>query len=207
MSFTIVTTLSPDYADAMELFIPSWFRNSGADEIVIHRIDEESWAKNIVRRTEVWVEEVLARQGAKLLFLDADCMVLGDLRDGFVHCPISVARWPRPNMGVVFVNTRSRVTNVGEWMRDTCAEIVAELESSTDPESGYSFDQIVWHRRLAWLGVGKLDENIWNYNRIGIDQWKKDLPAIKDDVKILHFKHHGKWPMDCVTYAKELFGE
>lgn len=206
MSFTIITTLSPSYAAAMDLFIPSWFRNSGADEIVIHQIDEGSWAKNILKRNELWIEEVMAR-GGKLLFLDADCMVVSDLWEGFRGKTFSLARWPVPNMGAVFLDLQAAPGWLLEWMAGVCDEISDELAISDDPESGYGFDQTVWHRQLAGIAehVHQLDETIWNYNRIGIDQWRKDLPAIKNEVKILHFKHHGAWPMDCVNYAKELF--
>lgn len=206
--FTIITALSPDYAKAMEYFIPSWFANSGADEIVIHRIDEGSWAKNAVRRGEIVLREVRGRSGSRVLMLDADCMVLGNLSGGFTDQPLAMARWPRPNIGVTFINLATDFP-VCDWLAEVVDATKQSLGVDTEPESGYCIDQRAWHLKLAEIEehVTKLDENVWNYNRLGLGQWRKDLPAIKDDVKILHFKYHGKWPVDCIDYAKELFSD
>ncbi len=209
MGFTIITTISPDFADAWRWFLPAWYANSGADEIVVHRIDEPSWAKNVMRGSEILADEIgrRAARREKVLALDADCLVLRDLSGGFSDTHhISVARWPSPNMGVAFFNTAMPLDWVA-WMGAGVDELRRALVASDDPEAGYSFDQPIWHRRLKQPGIQvcRLDEHEWNYNRTELDQWKKDLPTLRGTVRVVHFKHHGQWAQDKLDYLASLF--
>lgn len=212
MSFTIISTLSPGFARARRDFIPSWEANSGAKEIVIHEIDEGSWVKNIVRRAEIIRDELLlrARAGEKVLALDADCLVLRDLSEGFCDGRIiSVARWPNVNLGVVFFNLAVEF----KWRRFLCdtVEMIREEAAREDRKPTHECDQVVWRPRLHAMEslIYKLPEWEWNYNNFEFAQWEHELPKIRDLVRVIHIKGHGDWnyaKLDRkLDYARELW--
>ncbi len=195
MGFTIITTVSPDFERARRQFIPTWEANAGADDIVVHEIDEGSWVKNIVRRAEIIVAELITRlpRGEKVLALDADCIVTRDLSEGFSDDHrISVARWPNVNLGVVFFNLavehKWRV-----WLADTLREI--QEEGAKERKPTHECDQVVWRPRLHSMGdhVHKLAEWEWNYNTFDWTNFRHELPALKTLCRIVHFKGHGDW--------------
>ena len=211
MSFTIITTLSPEFERAHRDFIPTWYANSGADQIVVHPIDEGSWVGNIVKRAEILNIELIARlpRGEKVLALDADCLVLKNLEAGFLDDHImSVARWPNVNMGVVFFNLGVKFKWV-RWLLDTLAMI--KEEAKKDRKASHECDQVIWRPRLhahAQL-IYKLPEWEWNYNNFELHQWRHELPAIRDVAKVIHIKGHGDWQyaeLDAkLRLAKELW--
>jgi len=195
MSFTILTTLSPAFARAWRDFMPSWHANSGADEIVIRPIDEGSWQRNIVRRAEILCDELLARvpAGRKVLLLDADCLVLRDLSSGFSDRHIiSVARWPNVNLGVLFFNL-ALPFKWASWLRDTVAQI--QQEGAKPHRPTHELDQKIWRPRLQAMSsnILQLAEWEWNYNAFDLPNWQRELPAIRDVVRVLHIKGHGDW--------------
>ena len=199
MGFTIITTLSPEFERAKRDFIPTWHANSGADEIVVHPIDEGSWVRNIVRRSEIFRDELLERlpRGENVLVLDADCIVLRDLGEGFSdeHI-ISVARWPNVNMGVVFFNLAIPF-KWEHWLNDTVEKI--RIEAAGSRKATHECDQAVWRPRLHAMPdkIFKLPEWEWNYNNFDLPQWHYELPDLRDIVRVLHIKSHGNW-----LYAK-----
>lgn len=210
MSYVIISTISPDFESARDLFVPTWTANSGASEIVIHDIDAGSWAANIVARNQIIHDEVVARSatGQKVLSLDIDCLVIRDLYGGFsADHPISVSRWPEVQMGAAFFNT-SIDFPWAKWMGDTMA-MVREKCSYRDPRrDNRQHDQFVWKPRLWAIEkqVCKLGDWEWNYNFKEWHQWERDLPTLKDITKVLHVKGHGPpWPMDKIEFAKRLW--
>jgi hypothetical protein len=210
MSFTILTTISPDYAHAWTQVMPTWFANSGADEIVVHRTDEGSWTKNTIRRNEILCAEVARRAkfGQRILRLDADCLVLRNLAEGFSdEHPISVARWPQINMGVCYFNT-AVAFDWRRWMKETMTLIRQQCSGRKD--SSCECDQIVWRPRLHMLPpelICKLPEWEYNYNNFDMDQWERELPTIRDIVRVIHLKGHGRWAAEKFSFAKRLFPE
>ena len=212
--FTIISTYSPDFASALDLFVPTWLTNSGASEIVIHDIDAGTWMENIVARNQIIHDEVVARssRGEKVLSLDIDTLVLRDLSGGFSgdHA-FSVARWPEVQMGVTFFNT-ARPFKWNRWMGDTLRMIQKECvyrgPKTRNPQyENRQCDQKVWKPRL-WSTpdeVCKLGEWEWNYNAKESHQWERDLPTLKDITRVLHLKGHGKWPRERLEFAKRLW--
>lgn len=195
MGFSIITTLSPEFARARRDFIPTWEANAGADDIVVHEIDEGTWVGNIVKRAEIIVAELLKRlpRGEKVLALDADCLVLRDLAGGFSeHHIMSLARWPQVNMGVVFFNLAVDF-KWGRWLGDTLEEI--KEEATRERKATHECDQVVWRPRLHAIEekIYKLSEWEWNYNTFDYNYWRHELPKIKDIVRVLHIKGHGDW--------------
>lgn len=208
MSFTIVSTISPDFEDGRKLFVPSWYRNSGAEHINLKSINGGTWYENIILRNEHIRDSI--RAGKRIVSLDLDCFVLGDLADGFdgVH-PIGVARWPEPNMGVLFLDG----TVPFDWEAFFCpliARITARCrnprtwgdgkqwrsEEAWQPkyQKGRFGDQYPWHDALKRIEpqVRKLDMNIWNFCYQPED-WDTQLTLCRDVVRIVHVKGRGRW--------------
>lgn len=213
MSFTIITTLSPEFERARRDFIPTWEANAGADQIIVHEIDEGSWVGNIVKRAEIIVDELLAHLplGGKILALDADCLVLRDLSGGFSdNHMMSVARWPNVNLGVVFFNLEYDYKWV-RWLRDTVHLIRAE--GMKPRKATHECDQVVWRPRLHAIEdrIFKLAEHEWNYNTFPLDYWKIELPQLVDITRVLHIKGHGDWNFSDLdrklAYATTLWPE
>lgn len=215
MGFSIITTLSPDFTRrAEEVFFPTWHANSGADEIVIHKIDEGSWVANIAKRAEILRDELLARlpRGEHVLALDADCLVLLALGGGFSDDHIvSVARWPNVNLGVVFFNLGVPF-KWERWLNDIVREIQDEA-GRPDRKATHECDQVVWRPRLQAMSdrVLQLSEWEWNYNCFDLPQWRRELPGIKSVVRVIHIKGHGDWQYakldEKLDYARELWPE
>jgi hypothetical protein len=212
MSFTIISTISPDFASALDVFVPTWHANSGASEIAIHTIDQGSWSANIVERNQIIHDEVVGRsaRGEKVLSLDIDCLVLRDLSGGFSpDHPFSVSRWPEVQMGAAFFNT-SIDFPWKEWMDATMAMVRERCTYRDTTRDNRQHDQFVWKPRL-WAvpdKVCKLGDWEWNYNFKEIHQWERDLPLLRDITKVLHLKGHGPpWPMDKIEFAKRLWPE
>lgn len=195
MGYTIITTLSPEFERARRDFLPTWEANAGADEIVVHEIDEGSWVANIVRRAEIIVAELIKRlpNGEQVLALDADCLVTKDLSSGFSNDHrVSVARWPNVNLGVVFFNL-AVAHKWQAWLMDTLHAI--QEEGTKTRKATHECDQVVWRPQLHAMGdhVCKLAEWEWNYNTFDWDSFRHELPKIRDVCRIIHFKGHGDW--------------
>lgn len=211
MSFTIISTISPDFQSALDIFVSTWYANSGASEIVIHEINQGSWPANIIRRNEILHAEVISRsiRGEKVLSLDIDTLVLRDLSGGFSddHA-FSVAGWPDVNMGVFFLNTSVRFP-WRQWMDATLARVKRDCVVRDPSQPNRRCDTEAWRPRL-WsypAHVCKLGTWEWNYHHKEMHQWQRDLPLLRDITKVLHLKGHGDWPMDKIEFAKRLWPE
>jgi hypothetical protein len=218
--FTIITTVSPDFRDRFDtVFRPTW-ENAGAAEIVVHDIDAGSWPGNVRERARHMRGEVLRRvgNGERVLFLDADCIVIRDLSGGFSpdHA-ISVARWPNPNMGVAFFNLAvdpARFTWPGFIMyvvTDIERKVGRRLERDENPM--LECDQPVWRHYLQTVvaKVFRLPEWEYNYSEFDLPVWTRQLPNLRPILKVLHIKGHGDWQFaeldKKVAYAKTLWPE
>jgi len=195
--FTIITTLSPDYARAERELLPTWCANSGAAEIVVHRIDEGSWERNIAARATIIRDELLARlpTGERVLSLDIDCLVLRDLSSGFSdrHL-VSVARWPSPQMGVVFFNLAVPF-EWATWLTEIHDEIQREVKRQVERGRNpmHELDQKIWRPRLFGIRerVRKLPDYVWNYSDFDLANWRRDLPGLQPLLRVAHLKGHG----------------
>ncbi len=195
MGFTIITTVSPDFAHLERQFMPTWYANSGATEIVVRHLDDGPWDRNISQRAGILSNELLSRvaREERVLLLDADCLVLRDLSGGFSdRHAISVARWPNPNMGVACFNL-----GISFPWRTWLPEVAREIHNLPAREGSAQkvFDQTVWTPKLRGMSkyVYRLQESIWNYNSTDLDQWRDELPQMRNAVRVLHFKGHGEW--------------
>ena len=205
MTFDIVTTVSPNFADGERLFVPSWHRNSGAAKITINRTNTAQWYENIIRRNENIRNAVL--RGGRVLSLDLDCFVLSDLSGGFdgAH-PFAVARWPLPNMGVAFFDGRMSFDWEG-FFRPLIAGITKRCNDpriqGTRFQKGRFGDQYHWQDALAARNgdVRKLDMNVWNFCHQPED-WKRELMRHRERVKVIHVKGRGNWEKQPKILAK-----
>lgn len=204
MKYDIATACSNDYTEVLRLCMPSWIRNSGAESITVYpfSIQEKDprirWYLQAARRCQIMASVVCsaANRGQRLLFLDTDCFVLSPLHNGFSsEKPISIARWPDINMGVLFFNTLipfpwmdffsvliPRITKRCHWLIDN------------PPKKWVPGDQDVWREQLHTMveHVDKLDANVWNFC-YSAHEWEDRLKHTKDSIKVLHIKtrHHG----------------
>lgn len=205
--FSIFTAVSPSFERAEKELLPTWYANSGADEIVVRHIDEGSWTANISRRAVLLREFLMDRlpRGGKVLSLDADCLVLRDLSGGFSDDHIiSVARWPNINMGVLFFNLGVPF-KWHDWLRDTVEQIIEEA-AKPGRKPAHECDQVVWRPRLHAMEpkIRKLAEWEWNYNNFDLEQWQNELPGLRDVVRVLHWKGHGDWNYSKLDEKLEL---
>jgi hypothetical protein len=215
MGFTIITTVSPDFREAAErVFFPTWRANAGADEIVVHPIDKGQWHKNIAKRADILTGELCerTRHRERVLSLDADCLILNDLSEGFSpEHAISVARWPHVNMGVAFFNL-ARQPWPFRWRR-WLAGIRMQIHGHVlgGHTKNWECDQVIWRPKLHQIAaqVYRLAEWEWNYNEFDLPQWKRELPKLRDITRVVHIKGHGDWgyaQLDAkVAYLKELW--
>ena len=196
MSFTIVSTISPDFEEGRKLFVPSWYRNSGAEFIDLKTINGGTWYENIILRNEHIRDSIKA--GKRVVSLDLDCFVINDLTSGFdgTH-PIGVARWPEPNMGVLFLDG----TVDFEWEQfflPLIARITARCRNpatwGNKNQKGRFGDQYPWHAALRVIEpqIRKLDMNVWNFCYQPED-WDEQLAIHRDKIRIIHVKGRGRW--------------
>ncbi len=215
MSFDIITTVSPNLASGIPLFLPSWFRNSGAKHILVRSTDSESWYENIIHRNKHIQERVKA--GRRIVSLDLDCFVVKNLARGFdgIH-PISVARWPGANMGVAFFDGQLRCPIV-DWDAFFKPLMNAITMRCRNPkhwdrpgQKGRFGDQPPWQEALQAVerDVGKLDMNVWNFCHQPED-WEAALRTHHQSVRVIHIKGRGAWHLDRyqnkINLVRELF--
>lgn len=196
MSFEIITTVSPDFADGIKLFVPSWFRNANADRITIYTTPQQSWYEGIITRNMNLARSV--RKGKRIVSLDIDIFVLGDLSGGFdgKH-PIAVARWPNPNMGVAFFDGMLDF-DWSAFFNPLLGQIVRRCRDPSiwgnENKKGRFGDQIPWYAHLQnhekW--VRKLDMNEWNFCYQPED-WAARFLEHKHEIRIAHVKGRGRW--------------
>ena len=210
MSYTILTAVSPDYADMARVFMHTWIRNSGASEIDIRLLSGESWSANIVERMVHIRNAVLQAAATRRLiaWLDADIYIVKPMGGGFSpEHPISITRWPNINAGVIFFNTMIEF----DWSSflDPLLDEITERCRMVDGERGYS-DQKIWFKHLAAIEdrVCKLDSDEWNYTGLW-ENWGDDLARIGGIVRALHTRGNGDWPEDihrlmAYTFPKEM---
>jgi len=211
--FSIFTTISQGFSEAMRIFMPSWIRNSGAQEIVIAQLSGDTWMENIVQRCDRLAECVTkaATTGARLLSLDADCFVLDSLAGGFSdNHAFSVTRWPKINCGVMWFNTACH-PGPADWptFLSTTLDQIRNLCLSADPPRG-ACDQWIWERRLQEIPgcVMSLNAEEWNLCD-GIDShWREQLQSRR--VRVAHVKGRGDWTGQAgrrIALVRELFPE
>lgn len=205
MTYEITTAVSPDYSRILGLCMPSWISNAGAERIRVWPVgadrcgtQEEQWYRQAYQRCvcmQKAVEDAVA-SGTRLLALDLDCFVLSDLSGGFSDTkPISVARWPDINMGVLFFNCRlsfpwlAFFEELTDRIEKRTEELIAEKPKKFRPA-----DQAVWLEVLHdWeKHVHKLDANVWNFCYSG-HEWDEQVARHKAGIKVLHWKarHYG----------------
>jgi len=205
MSFTIIAACTPNYSEMARLCVPSWVRNSGASKIIIERIEgtegprHTSWYDNVSRRCEAMCRNVVTalQAGERVLALDMDCIVLQDLSDGFNNgFPISIARWPDVNMGVMFFNPLVDF-QFGHLLRRVTNDIKVNCDlfrGTLRPAGGcWLADQEIWQKTLAAMEdqVYKLDAAVWNFCP-HLKDWETQWRKHKDTVKIVHLKGQGQ---------------
>ncbi len=208
MDYVIISTVSPDFIAAINLFVPSWFRNSKATEIRIHSIDSGSWVENILNRNRI-IRDVVCGNRCRIVSIDIDCFVLDSLFDGFdgKH-PIAVARWPRPNMGVAFFDT----TLPFDW-KGFFDPLIRDMIARAEKDPKRFGDQRSWTEALLRIEsqVNKLDIN-WNF----CYEPRRWYPKLNSNIKIAHIKgskhpHHGDWehtkPKKKIDSIRRMFPE
>ncbi len=196
MSFRIVTTVSSDYRFVLDRCLPSWYHNSGASRIDVHlhetSTDRHRWAMNVIERCRNMQKAVHEAAGEKLLFLDADCLVVDNLAGGFSdRHPISVARWPNINLGVLFLNMTLGYDVVGFMDRFAARGI----DYCTKHKASQGLDQNVMIEMLADIEgkVCKLHDAVWNC-QIRNDTTREQATERKTRAKILHLVGAGGGP-------------
>jgi len=198
MNFRIVTTASYSYAPVVEFCLPSWRRNSGADDIVIrwHKQlgegDLQQWLRAVQERCGTMMDAVeqCVADKRKLLLMDADCVVIKSLEDGFKDGQQSaIARWPNINMGVVFLNTDMDWPFV-DFFRRYVSESNAHIDKLIAAQSKRcGADQDIFTEMLKDVedDVAKLDHHVWNFPfSERIDQVM--LAEAANNIRILHLR-------------------
>ena len=191
-----MTTVSSDYRFVLDRCLPSWYHNSGASRIDVHlhetSTDRHRWAMNVIERVKTMHRAVREARGEKLLFLDADCLVLGNLSDGFSDTkPISVARWPHINLGVMFLNMAVDYP-LCEFFDEFASRAISYcLANRTSQE----LDQAIMVEMLAKIepAIHKLDARIWNH-QVRSDATREQIEACRPTTKILHLIGRGGGP-------------
>jgi len=198
MSFTICSWCSRNYYPALDFCLPSWYQNSGASRITLHLYDScegkdanDTWFLNAVHRCKLMRDAVREAAGTKLLLLDADCIVMKELSAGFSETkPIGVARWPRINMGVLFLNMTLDWPFV-EFFDKFVERLMAECDRLKKRGGKWSDppDQAVLHEMLHERegDIEKLDAAAWNYCT-AIPVAKERIAKHGRDMKILHLR-------------------
>lgn len=206
MSFTILAAATPNYAEMLRYTLPSWFKNSGADKILVERLEmaegsrETAWYDNVAARCWAMTRNIMDAfdRGERVITLDVDCVVLGNLEDGFSDDhPISIARWPNVNMGVMFWTGSSKLPYCYDWLVAVAARVEKNCKIARGKlrKAGGCFlaDQSVWEDELHKVEqhVHKLDANVWNFCPLP-EKWERDFLEHKDRIKIVHLKGQGQ---------------
>jgi len=205
VSFTILAACTPNYAEILRYTLPSWFKNSGADKILVERLEmaagprETAWYDNVAARCHAMTRNILAAfdRGERVLALDVDCVVLKSLESGFSpDHPISIARWPNVNMGVMFWQPYFDFPYRG-WLEAVADRVSRNCDIARGKlrKAGGCFlaDQSVWEDELKKMEehVHKLDEMVWNFCPLP-ETWIRDFLEHKDAIRIVHMKGQGQ---------------
>ncbi len=212
MSFTIVTSVSPNYADVLQFCMPSWIKWSGASSIIVNRIESESydgesawqagdqpgesWYANVILRCEAMRDSTLQamHRGERVLALDIDCVALQDLSGGFseehAFSAASWCGWPDINMGVLFFNTNLDYP-FEEFLNEMAVNVRERCESLIENpgDTWTAGDEDVWREMLQReeQHVCKLDWLEWNFCDHP-QHWNKQMRRHKDKIRIAHIK-------------------
>ena len=198
MNFRIVTTASYDYAPVLDFCLPSWRKNSGADDIVIRwhrqrgRGKAQTWFRAVQERCATMREAVQSAvaEKRKLLLLDGDCLVLQNLEDGFAgDKPIAVARWPNVNIGVIFLNTDMDWPFAEFFCKyvDTSLAHIDKLIAAQSERNACDQDILVPMLHEIEEDVAKLDHHVWNFP-FSERTDRETLVEQKDTIRVLHLR-------------------
>lgn len=219
MSFVIATAVNAAFAPVLKESMPSWIKNSGASEIRVHRFESPEYENPnlafyaaVPLRCAAMREAILdaVERQERLVFLDADAFTIRNIEGGFSdNHAFSVARWPRWNMGVIFVNTLRpfpwRI--VLDRMVDEVARRCCRL-ATTSPDELVPDDQHVWQEILGEVTdeVHKLDWHEWNMC-IHWREWREHVLRYRDTMRIAHLKTRSKHWRDNLATLREYYGD
>lgn len=222
-NFHLVTVATRGYEDALRRLLPTWVANSGAETITVYaeesldglppevsvvEIERESdnWVQGCMLKAAAICEEVERRKdGDRVVFVDCDCAILGDLRPLAVgpedltltRFAVDPARHPRCagtcSSGVLGLRVNRRMRDfVGLWDSVQCC--YAAYNHGTKPGKvacdQYALTDLA-RGRACGITVRGMDEQIWNSNPETSDvAW---LAAVRvSRPAVLHFKG-GRW--------------
>lgn len=221
-AFRLVTVATRGYEECLRSLLPSWAANSGAESIVVY--SEEPVAglpdgveNKIAQPAKDWIEGCMLKarilrdeahsaiDGDRLVFLDADCAVLRDLRPFAVgEEDIALTRFsddrsrhPRGagtcSSGAIGINVNDRTRRfLGLWADAQAAyaaaghgirpgKVACEQYALTDLARG----------RACGVTIRAMDEHVWNNNPDLFDEaWLEDIR--RHSPAVLHFKG-GRW--------------
>ena len=193
MKFSIATCYSDRYQRIAELCLPSWSKHSGAEFVDVRRHPDitgsGSFMYAVACRAEFYLETIRAavRRKVPLLLLDSDCLILGDVSEGFPsEKPIGIGRWPNINIGVVFLRT-----DLDWWFVDFFEawrdQLRAEVEGSGTVKKTADQDILGEMVKAEERDVEKLDHLIWNHTfGPGWTENPDRLAGVRDRVRIVH---------------------
>ena len=200
MSFRIACAASYSYRPVVELTMPSWQANAKADRIDVAYYPDppraratspeginRRWLTNAVQRVRLYRELVqeAVRSRHRLLLLDADCYVLKPLMRGFDGGkPVAIARWPNPNIGVIFLDCAL------DWpFLDLFDDWLAAIAGIEEMDAAAAPDQAAFNTLLREHEdrVSKLDNRVWNFP-YGSATTADELTQYRDKMRILHLR-------------------
>ena len=185
--FSMSAVASERYRGLADLCVPTWTRNAGAEAVNIDYHEDVGWHKSLVQRAKFWRRRTLEAVAARrpVVLMDVDCVVLSPIAGGFSDShPISVARWPNINIGVLFINTL-----VPFPFADFFDEFVDRLQAARQTKcADQDLMRGMLHARAD--SVCKLDARIWNLT-FGVGDGAERLKKYPNG-KILHL-HWSNW--------------
>ena len=225
-AFHLVTVATRGYEDAVRRLLPTWVTNSGAESITVYAEEDIPGLPGNARvvcnvpLAETWVEGCMLKAGAlchdlghrfdgeRVVFVDCDCAILGDLRPLAVgpedltltRFAVDPARHPRCagtcSSGVLGIRVRRRMREfMSLW--DAVQACYAAHNHGTKPGrvacDQYALTDLA-RGRACGISVRNMDEHVWNINPDQTDEaWLADIRVHKPAV--LHFKG-GRWKND-----------
>jgi len=218
-AFHLVTVATRGYEDALRRLLPTWVANSGAESITVYAeeifdgIPESVRVVSGIEKANTWVRGCMLKatalcadvekrkDGDRIVFVDCDCAILGDLRPLAVgpedltltRFAVDPARYPRSagtcSSGVLGIRVNRRTRDfVCLW--DAVQACYAAYNHGTKPGKvacdQYALTDLA-RGRACGITVRGMDERIWNSNPETADEaWLEDIRTHKPAV--LHFK-------------------
>jgi len=228
MSYCIYTICTKNFKDAYNFVIDSWLNNTIAEKIYIYT-DDIDWVSNNYRIEIIplfgacndWLtsvnykvtasKDVVKKPFEKLVFVDMDCYLTGDLEHVFEQeFDFAVTRLnnPHPDVrvstGIFFFHNTEKTKKLFDEWEELQKNVWGKEKACSQSQNAFSM-LIRQHHEIGDYNIIDLDVDI--YNRKTSTKWLIDLRKDIEKTIVLHFYNTSYRDDYCVNEVMNMLKE